>query len=160
MDKVNSQNYLEELSDELSMALGKAIWTFAKIEALTFEYIKKLSRDDLNSLLDNPSISSQIKLIIKLIDRIKGFDIEKAQALVVIKEIEALLKDRNTIAHNPWLIWIDFELNDFVTEIHNPSKATHKPNLNSVNAFTVKAGNLVLKLRSALIPLSICHNQF
>jgi hypothetical protein len=160
MDKVNSQDYLEELSDELSMALGKAIWTFAKIEALTFEYIKKLSRDDLNSLLDNPSISSRIKLIRKLIDRIKGFDIEKAQALVVIKEIETLLKDRNTIAHNPWLIWIDLELNDFVTEIHNPSKATHKLNLNSVNAFTDKAGSLVLKLRSALIPLSICHNQF
>ncbi|MGZ8262445.1 MAG: hypothetical protein ACXWTU_05715, partial [Methylotenera sp.] len=61
MGETQNQNYLEELSDELSIALGKAIWTFAKIEAVTYDYIKKLSKDDLNSLLGNQPISSRIK---------------------------------------------------------------------------------------------------
>jgi|GEM_PF-3824305 len=159
MDKSKNQHYLEELSDELSIALGKAIWTFAKIEALTFDYINKLSREDLNTLIGYQNISGRIKLIKKLIERIKGMEAEKAKALSVINCVESLINDRNTIAHNPWLIWIDFEQNDFVTEIHNASKSMQKLNLNDVNAFTAKAEGLILNLRSALPPLAKSLNE-
>jgi len=51
MAEEQNENYLETLSDELSLALRRAIWTFSKIEALTYEFIKVLSKDNLNDLL-------------------------------------------------------------------------------------------------------------
>ncbi len=160
MAEEHNENYLETLSDELSLALGRAIWTFAKIEALTYEYIKELSKDSLNDLLGRQTFKSRMDLVKKLIERIENLDAEKAQALSVINKLDSLLKRRNMIAHNPWLIWIDLEQEIFMTEIHDASKPMDKQNaketlnLEKINQFTIETQEIVLELKRALAPLT------
>jgi hypothetical protein len=160
MAEEHNENYLETLSDELSLALGRAIWTFAKIEALTYEYIKVLSKDNLNDLLGRQAFKSRMELVKKLIERIKNLDTEKAQALSVINKLDSLLKRRNMIAHNPWLIWIDLEQEIFMTEIHDASKPMDKQNaketlnLEKIKQFTIETQEIVLELKRALAPLA------
>lgn len=160
MTEEQSENYLETLGDELSLALGRAIWTFAKIEALTYEYIKALSKDNLNDLLGRQTFKARMDLIKKLIVRIKNLDTEKTQALSVINKLDSLLKRRNMIAHNPWLIWIDLEQEVFMTEIHDASKPMDKQdvketlNLEKIKQFTEETQEIVLELKRALAPLA------
>ena len=160
MPEEHNGNYLETLSDELSLALGRAIWTFAKIEALTYEYIKELSKDSLNDLLGRQTFKSRMDLVKKLIERIENLDTEKAQALSVINKLDSLLKRRNMIAHNPWLIWIDLEQEIFMTEIHDASKPMDKQNtketlnLEKIKQFTIETQEIVLELKLALAPLA------
>jgi len=47
---MEEKHYLEELSDDLALKLGRAVWNFAKIEWLTYEYISHLCNDDILSL--------------------------------------------------------------------------------------------------------------
>ena len=144
------KHYLEKLSEELSLALGEAVWAFGKIETLTYKYIKKLSKDDLIDLFGHQSIGKRIDLIKKLINRINGLDKEKAEAISSLNKVTQFISDRNTLAHNPWLIWIDFELNDFVTEIQNVSNPSQKLNLEGVKKFTVDVQELTQELRANL----------
>ena len=148
-------HHLEELNNELSLALGKAVWAFAMIEKLMFEYMKQLSRDDLPDLIGYQSISKRIEIIKKLINRIEGLDSEKQQALNRIAQIQELSNSRNQIAHWPWLIWIDLEERVFKTEIQDLQNKNKAPiDKKKIKEFTEKAGELASDLEIALIPLA------
>ena len=134
--------------------------TFAKIESLTYEYIKALSKDNLNNLLGRQTFKSRMDLVRKLIERIQNFDNEKTQALSVINKLDSLMKRRNMIAHNPWLIWKDLVQEIFMTEIHDASKSMDKQNaketlnLEKIKQFAEETRIIVSELKSALAPLT------
>ncbi|MES2499761.1 MAG: hypothetical protein V4570_04440 [Pseudomonadota bacterium] len=156
----SNENYLETLNDELSLALGQAIWTFAKAEAITYEYINALSKDNLNELLGRQTFNARVDLVLKLILRIENLDNEKTKAQAAINKLKSLINRRNMIAHNPWLIWVDLEQEVFMTEIHDASKPMDKQNtdktlnLEKIKQFTQETQEIVLELKQALTPLA------
>jgi len=99
-------------------------------------------------------------LVRKLIERIQNVDNEKVQALSVINKLDSLLKRRNMIAHNPWLIWIDLGQEILMTEIHDASKSMDKQiaketlNLEKIKQFTEETQIIVSELKSALASLT------
>ena len=57
------KHYLETLSEELSLALGEAVWAFAKIEWITYRYLKALSNDQLDVLMNGFAFRSRADTI-------------------------------------------------------------------------------------------------
>ena len=152
--KKTNQHHLEELSDELSLALGEAVWAFARIEKLIFEYIEKLARDDLNDLIGYQPITKRIEIIKKLIIRIEGLGNEKKHALSNLEKALKLSKSRNKIAHNPWLIWVDLDKKIIKTEIHEIHNKDSVPiDLIKMRKFTADAERVASDLKDSLIPL-------
>jgi hypothetical protein len=150
MSVEQEKHYLEILGDELSLALGKAVWAFARIEWLTYEYMKKLSSDSLDMLMGDQMFKARIKLVKHLVLRIEGLEVEKIRAVACIDRAEKLADQRNTIVHNPWQIWIDFDREDFVTEIQKYTKREKKLDLTAVRSFTESAQQTASDLQDAL----------
>jgi hypothetical protein len=69
METEDEKNYLETLSDALALKLGHAIWSFARIEWLTYEYIEVLANDDLLSLVGDQNFGQRIGILKKLVLR-------------------------------------------------------------------------------------------
>lgn len=152
-------NYLEELGDELALALGHAIWTFSKIEWLTYKYMRKLSSEPLDVLMGNQQFGSRISLLKQLVERIEGMAEQKKLALQLIESANKLVKDRNTIVHNPWQIWIDLEKSDFRTEIQRYSDPNKAVDLSAIKLFTEDAHKTASDLESALNALVFGFNR-
>ena len=134
--------YLEDMRAELSQALGEAMWAFAMVERLTYQYMKKLSSDALDELMGGQSFSARIRLIRKLVDRLKGQEEQKAVVVKCLKKAEQLADTRNTLAHNPWQIWIDFDESKFKSEIKKVTDEEKTLDLKQVRAFRDDAGEL------------------
>lgn len=154
------ENFIETLSDELASALGRAIWAFAKIEWLTYKYMKKLSKEDLDVLVDGLLFSKRIEIIKRLVNRIDGFKNEKVESIKCLNEVSKLADERNLIVHNPWQIWIDFEKQDFMSEIHKHSNSSKKLDLSQVNLFTEKTQKVTSDLQQAMQPLVNANDLF
>lgn len=150
MSVEQEKHYLEVLGDELSLALGHAVWAFARIEWLTYEYMRKLSSDSLDTLMGDQLFRARIKLIRQLVQRLEGCESEKQAALACIDRAEKLADQRNTIVHNPWQIWIDFERGDFVTEIKKYTNRQKTFDLSAIRAFTESAQQTASDLQDAL----------
>jgi hypothetical protein len=144
---------LAEHGDELSLALGRAIWAFSKIERLTYEYLKALSNEPLDVLMVDQPFKSRIKLIKQLVERLAGQHEDKAFALRQINKAESLADIRNMIAHNPWCIWIDFETKSVKSEIQKYHKREKKHDLSSICKFTEDAQKCASSLENALCRL-------
>jgi hypothetical protein len=61
-----------------------------------------------------------------------------------------LAERRNVIVHNPWTIWIDFDAEDFMTEIQKYADKANKIDLNEPREFTKSCGELEKQLKEAL----------
>ena len=134
-------HYLETLYGELALALGDAVWAFARIEWLTYEYLGRLSTDQIDELVPDLGFRQRTSIIRRLVHR-KSADAEKrSKALAAIKEIEDLSEQRNIIVHNPWRIWIDLDAEEFMTEIQKYSNRERKVDLSSLKVFAEKCGN-------------------
>jgi hypothetical protein len=149
-DKIH---YMEELRAELSQALGEAIWAFAMIEKKTYDYMRVLSSEPLHELMSGQSFRARAALIRKLIDRLQGQDENKAYALKYLEKGINLAHQRNTIAHNPWQIWIDFETSTFKTEIHKSIGDPKAIDLEAIRAFTNAAREAASGFEDALVHL-------
>jgi hypothetical protein len=145
--------YLEDLRAELSLALGEAIWAFAMIERQTYAYMRVLSSEPLHELMSGQSFRARTALIRKLIDRLQGQDENKVYALKYLEKAINLAHQRNTIAHNPWQIWIDFETSTFKTEIHKPIGDPTAIDLEAIRAFTNAAREAASGFEDALLHL-------
>jgi hypothetical protein len=124
------------------------------IEGLTYRYMKSLSSEPLDTLMGDQLFKARIKLIKHLVERIKGKDEEKGRALRYIQKAEKLAETRNVIAHNPWQIWIDFERDDFRTEIQKYTKKEKTFDLTAVRKFTEDAREAASGLEYALSALT------
>jgi len=154
MSREEERHYLEVLGDELSLAVGQAIWAFARIEWLTYEYLKRLSRDELDVLMADQLFRVRAKVMRRLVERLEKANDKKDQALGWISQAEQLSDQRNTIVHNPWQIWIDFDRRDFMTEIQRYAKQHKKLDLAQVRAFTERAQQVASGLKESLAALT------
>ena len=158
MDQPEPRGHLESLSDDLSLALGRAVWAFSVIESATFDYLKQLSTEPLHELMVDQLFKSRLSLALKLVERIDGFPEEKAQAQRFLNRAEELAKTRNAIAHNPWRIWADFELRELRADIQPPRANAKVHTLETVRQFTVEAEATSLGLSDALRSLPHVFN--
>lgn len=154
MSREEERHYLEVLGDELSLAVGQAIWAFTRIEWLTYEYLKRFSRDELDVLMGDQLFRARTKVVRKLILRSEKTQAEKDQAIDWINQAEQLAEQRNTIVHNPWQIWVDFDRRDFMTEIQRYAKRDTKLDLAQVRAFTERAQEIASGLKDSLNALA------
>ena len=155
MTEKHMRDQVEALADELSLALGRAVWAFSMIERLTYEYMSALSSEPLDVLMGDQPFKSRIKLVTHLIERIEGLAEEKKRALRYVQKAESLAHIRNTIAHNPWRIWIDFERKDFRTEIQKYTRHEKKFDLTAVQQFTEDAQEVAAGLEYVLRTLTL-----
>lgn len=146
-------HYLETLYQELSLALGDAVWAFARIEWLTYEYVGALSTDRLDELVGDISFRSRTSILRRLVERRDSPEPHKKRALGLIDDAEKLSEKRNIIVHNPWRIWVDLDAREFMTEIQRYSKRDKKLNLKELREFVERATSLEARLKEALSAL-------
>lgn len=154
MSQEEEKHYLEVLGDELSLAVGQGIWAFTRIEWLTYEYLRRLSRDELDVLMGDQLFRARTKVVRKLILRSEKAQAVKDQAISWISRAEQLAEQRNTIVHNPWQIWIDFNRRDFMTEIQRYAKRDTKLDLAQVRTFSGRAQEVASGLQDSLNALA------
>ena len=159
MIREEEKHYLEVLGEDLSLAVGQAIWAFARIEWLTYEYLKLLSSDRLDMLMGDQSFRARTKVIRKLILRSENTQAQKDQALDWISQAEKLSEQRNIIVHNPWQIWVDFDRRDFMSEIQRYEKRDKKLDLAQVRTFTERAQEVASGLKDSLNALGSMSNS-
>ena len=148
--KVEQPHFLDTLYKDLALALGDAVWAFARIEWLTYESLGRLSRDRVDELVGDVNFRPRVTILRRIVQRKKIVYEKKERALAAIKTVEDLAEKRNIIVHNPWRIWIDLDAKKFMTEIQkytNPDKAV---DLTQLKVFVEDCSNAEVELREAL----------
>ena len=143
-------HYLEALYKELALALGDAVWAFARIEWLTYEYIGRLSTDRVDELVGDLNFRPRTSILRRIVERTATNAETKERALTAIKEAEKLADKRNIIVHNPWRIWVDLDAKEFMTEIQKYSNRDKKLDLNELQQFVESAGKIETELKESL----------
>lgn len=143
-------HYLEVLYRDLALALGNAVWAFARIEWRTYEYLRRLSRDHLDEVVGDVAFRVRCSILRRLVERTTQAAEIQERALRAIREIEKLADRRNVIVHNPWSIWIDLDAGDFMTKIQKYSNRQNAVDLDQIKRFTAAAEAAERELRAAL----------
>ena len=138
VEKFGPTGDLSALSTDLSLARGRAIWAFSVVESATFDYMRQLSKEPLHELMDDQPLKARVKLVRRLIERIEGFEAEKANAIRLLSQAEHLATTRNAIAHNPWRVWADLEARELRANIQPRRAAAAAHTLESVEKFTAE----------------------
>ena len=146
-------HFLETLYRDLALALGDAVWAFARIEWLTYEGLKRLSRDHLEKLVGDLNFRPRTAIIRRIVERLNTAPEKKVRALAAIQVVDDLSVRRNVIVHNPWQIWVDLEANDFMTEIQKYSQPDKRVNLDELKSFAKMCAAAETELRKALYAL-------
>jgi hypothetical protein len=146
----DTSNYLETLYKDLALALGDAVWAFARIEWLTYEWLGRLSKDALDELVEDMTFRPRIELLCRLVNRRHASQDAKSAAVAALKVAGDLAGRRNTIVHNPWRIWVDLEARAFMTEIQKYGSSERKVDLVQLRTFTDECGRVEATLKEAL----------
>ena len=143
-------HYLETLYKDLALALGDAVWAFARIEWLVSEQLGRLSTDRIDELVGDMNFRPRANVLRRLVER-RVTDAGKLErARLAIQAVEALSDRRNIIVHNPWRIWVDLDAKEFMTEIQKYSNRERKVNLDDLRKFAAEAERAEAALREAL----------
>lgn len=149
--KMNGEcHYLETLYKELALALGDAVWAFARIEWLTYEYLRRLSKDRLDELVGDLTFSNRTAILCRIVDARNSSPENKERALKAIKAAKDLSEKRNIIVHNPWRIWVDLDSEEFMMQIEKYSKRDKAVDLDELRRFTKLAGEVETELKESL----------
>jgi hypothetical protein len=144
------QDAINELEEKLSLALGRAVWAFARVELESYNYLRLLARDSIDRFMANHSLSARLKVVRELIKRLPGNESEKAKALECWSRAERLSRTRNIIAHNPWRISLDFEAKGFRSEIWTSWAEKGNLDLPRLEAFAEETAGLAAELQQLL----------
>lgn len=125
-------HYLDTLHKELALALGDAVWAFARIEWLTYKYIRRLSPGRVDELVGDLNFRPRISILRRIVKRRDTSNGKKERALSAIKEAEGLSEKRNIIVHNPWQIWINIDTEKFMTQIEKYSNSENNVDLSEL----------------------------
>lgn len=146
-------HYLETLYKDLALALGDAVWAFARIEWLVYEYLGRLSTDRVDELVGDMNFRPRANILKRLIERRGPAKAQLDRALTALAAAEALADRRNIIVHNPWRIWVDLDAKEFMTEIQKYSNRSRKVNLDDLRRFAADAAAAERELKEALSAL-------
>jgi len=141
---------LEDLYRDLSLALGDAVWAFARIEWITYNHINSYYSDSVDNLIVEIGFANRAEILKKIIKDKKPISDNRDKAIDAINKAIKLAKERNLIVHNPWKIWIDLDAKEFMTEIEKFAAPGKSINLDGVRAFVNKAEAVELELKEAL----------
>ena len=141
---------MDSLNRDLALALGDAVWAFARIEWLTYELLDWLSADHIDELVGDLSFRNRTAILTRMVDRREGDAQTKQRARTAIDKAEKLSEKRNIIVHNPWRIWIDLDAKEFMTEIQKYSNKGKKIDLTELRLFAETAGEVELELKESL----------
>src|SRR5882762_1784545 len=150
MSSDNEPHHLEILNKDLALALGDAVWAFARIEWLVYECLGWLSVDQIDQLVGDLPFRSRTAILTRIVDRREADSRRKQRVQTAIEKAEKLSEKRNIIVHNPWRIWIDLDAKEFMTEIQRYSNRGKKVDLTELRQFTETAANVELELRESL----------
>ena len=151
---MQEKHYLEQLNEDLSQKLGNAIWAFAKIEWLTYEYIKRLAGSNILELVVNQNFKLRLGVLEKIIKQKKYGAKLSDDVIAVFTEAKLLSDKRNTIVHNPWQVYIDLEEMEFVSEISKYTNPNHIFNVEDIESFTLEAQNVAKRMQRAIAALT------
>jgi hypothetical protein len=146
----DAEHYLQTLYKDLAFALGDAVWSFAQIEWLTYEYLRSLSADRLDELVSDATFRTRTSMLRHLIERKDAASAKTKRALAAISAAEALAERRNIIVHNPWRVWVDLDAKDFMTQIQKYSNRGKAVDLTQLREFTQSATRVESELREAI----------
>lgn len=147
---MSEKHFLEQLGQELTEKLGDAIWSFAKIERLTYEYLRVLGGQEALVLAGHQNFVPRLNALKRLIE-VKELKADaSARVLELLAQAETLAKKRNAIAHNPWQIYIDLERMDFVSEIIKYMNQEERIDRAGLEAFTKESDKVGKDLESLL----------
>ena len=146
----NNGNLLEVLYRDLALALGDAVWAFARIEWFTYECLERLSHEHLEELVGDLNFRPRTSIIRRIIERRELPATKRDRVLAAINAVDDLSSRRNLIVHNPWRIWIDFEAREFMTEIQKYSQPNKKLDLEELRSFAKACGTAEVELRESL----------
>lgn len=153
MNSDTDPHCLEVLYKDLALALGDAVWAFARIEWVVHEDLGRLSVDRVDQLVGDLAFRARTSILIRIVERRDTSAEARARALNSIKEAEKLADKRNIIVHNPWRIWIDLNAKEFMTEIQKYSNRDRKVDLNELRQFAKTAGKIERELKESLSAL-------
>jgi hypothetical protein len=146
----NNGDLLDALYRDLALALGDAVWAFARIEWLTYECLERLSHEHLEELVSDLNFRPRTSIVRRIIERREIPAAKKDRVFAAIKAVDDLSVRRNLIVHNPWRIWIDFEAREFMSEIQRYSQPNKKLNLGELKSFAEDCGRAEVELRESL----------
>jgi hypothetical protein len=127
--------YLESLHRELALAIGNAVWAFARIEwAITIALGR--AGGSLDHLLAEFSFRQRTTILRKLLPDLGIYPETQAELAGCITQFERLSEKRNLIAHNPWMIWLDQDAKEIMTEIQHYSRQEKRLDLSALQEFT------------------------
>lgn len=148
--KTDEPHFLDSLHRDLALALGDAVWAFARIEWLTYHSLRVLSPGRVDELVGDLSYVPRVAILRRMVERKDTSSEKKARALAALNAAEKLSEQRNIIVHNPWQIWIDLDAERFMTEIQKYTKPGKTVDLAKLKAFTESCGRTEVELRVAL----------
>jgi hypothetical protein len=151
--EATESNFLEALYKDLALALGDAVWAFARIEWLTYESLGHLSSDHLDEIVGDLNFRSRTAIIRRIVEQRETSSEKKNRALSAIQSAEDLAGKRNIIVHNPWRIWIDIEAKEFMTKIQKYTQPNRTVDLKEIRSFVEACGKAEVELREALYAL-------
>ena len=127
--------FLDSLNRDLALAIGNAIWAFARIE---WAVTSALGRGgiSLDVVLAELSFKQRVTILRKLLPEMAISIATRQQVNTQLNRIEKLSETRNLIAHNPWMIWIDRDANEIMTEIQHYTNPKKKLDLSALSTFT------------------------
>ena len=146
-------HFLETLYKDLALALGDAVWAFARIEWLVSEYLAHLSSDRIDELVGDMNFRPRANVLRRLIERRGSATAKLERALLALQAAGNLADRRNNIVHNPWRIWVDLDAKEFMTEIHKYSDRSKRIDLKALRQFVADADAIEKELREALSAL-------
>lgn len=130
--------------------LGDAVWSFARIEWLTYRCLRSLSRDRLDELVGDLNFHNRTMILRRLVDAKTSTQSKKERAYKAIKAAEDLSNRRNIIVHNPWQIWVDLDSEQLMTQIEKYSLRDKTVDLDGLREFKKQAGEVEAELKEAV----------
>jgi hypothetical protein len=156
---VRFDNTLHDFGKTLAFELGEAVWMFAKLESITFEYLRVLSDDGLDLKMSNVPTDSRLLMIAELAKRSDfGNDAMKQLSLSALSRMKALAPQRNTIVHNPWDVWFDAEAMGFEADIDRLPERKKTIAREELQRFTKQCVDVYEELANALSHF-VGHNR-
>lgn len=146
-------HYLATLYRELALALGNAIWAFARIEWVITKGLSRLSECHvLGELVSEVDFGKRADMLKALVNQSDKDNVRKKEAKDAIEQAKQLSGKRNIIAHNPWQIWIDMDVdaNDFMTEIQKYANKNSRVTLETLTEFIAECDVTEERLTVAL----------
>ena len=147
-----SPEFLTSLNNELALAIGNAVWAFAKIEWAVTSALGRAG-NELDHILAEFPLKQRTTVLRKLLPELAVPKDVQVRVATSLTSIESLSTRRNLIAHNPWMVWMDLDAREIMTEIQHYARPERKLDLSSLSEFTEECQRVLDEFEAAVVAL-------